>query len=91
MAMPKDECAAGIYPLQGDARKDPSNQFTPVDLSPVKNGLVGFCRLCEQWTMVKKVAPRKGYFVWHKSSTKGHVPQRFQGSGTPARTRGRRG
>ena len=90
MAMPKDECAAGIYPLEGDAETDAPNQFTPTVVSP--SGKVGWCPFCEQFTDVKQVAPRKGYFIWHKSSTKGNVrASETTASGKPARTRGRRG
>ena len=94
MAMPKDECAAGIYPLEGDAYEDPHNQFTPLNPQPTgdqQKTVVAKCQFCEQWIAVKVVPPRKGYFIWHKSSIKGNVrASETTASGKPARIRGRR-
>jgi hypothetical protein len=96
MAMPNNECAYGIYPIQGDAETDRPNTFTPtnVDSSDPKNPRA-VCGGCDQWTMVKTVAPRRGYFNFHKSSVQREAPGFSMGStsnnksGKPARVRGR--
>lgn len=94
MVMQDNICALGLYPLKGNAATDPpaiTRQFAPrdVDTSDPKNPRA-ICHMCDQWTMVKTVAPRKGYFGWHRSSIKGHVPSNMTtASGTPARVRGR--
>ena len=92
MVMPKDECAMGIFPRQGNTELDQHNQFTPritEELDP-KNPRA-LCHGCDQVTMIKTVPPRKGYFVWHKSSVKGRVTgESAKLSGKPARVRGRK-
>ncbi len=96
MAMPKDECAFGIYPL---ATKDnPSNiedvnfamreAFEPhnVDTSDPDNPKA-VCRGCDQVVPVKTVEPRRGFYNWHKSSAAGFKAVGDKRSGTPPRTR----
>ena len=85
-----NQCVAGMPNM---ITLDP-NQFRPLPSAPTdvlaEGALRKECHLCSQMVLVKINEPRKGYFVWHKSSIKGHVPQRFKGNGKPARVRGRR-
>ena len=92
MVFKDNECAAGIYPLQGDAATDAPNQFTPKGPIHTNEGInFATCHLCEQMTMVKQSTPRKNYFVFHKDSVKGEVTnETAKLSGKPARVRGRK-
>ena len=90
MVFKDNECAGGIYPLQGDAETDAPNQFTPKNVEGTPTGPFAVCHFCDQRTMIKINEPRKGYFVFHKSSIKGHVnSETAKLSGKPARVRGR--
>lgn len=100
MAMQNSECAMGMYPLKGNVTTDSPEitaQFAPrYGYASDSNGNVtAICHGCEQVTMVKLNAPRKGYFVFHHSSQQGSAPghdwsQTHGRKGTPARERGRK-
>jgi hypothetical protein len=91
-----NECAAGIYPLA--TKGNPNNvtgttplmreQFAPrnVDNSDPDNP-TGRCHLCEQPVPIKTREPRKGFYMWHKSSAAGYKAFGDTRSGKPARTR----
>lgn len=85
------KCATGMPMF---IRNDPE-AFRPRGAQSTRtlNGtttVTAVCHFCDQMTMVKSSEPRKGFFVEHSESQKGHTPQRFKGSGTPARVRNRR-
>ena len=94
-----NQCAGGIYPI--GTKDTPNNidtapalmleQFAPrLEITKVGNAVWAFCHLCMQKTLVKSVAPRKGFFVSHSSSVQGSgKPLGSKKSGTPARVRGR--
>ena len=99
-----NQCAAGQYPL--GTKDNPNNltdaaplmveQFAPrIEITKVDNAIWAFCHLCDQRTLVKSVAPRKGFFVAHSSSVQREAPGFSMGStsnnksGKPARVRGR--
>ena len=98
MAMNNNECAMGRFPLAGDASTDPerfTDQFAPRGEIREVNGIKSaLCHGCDQYTMVKSEKPRRGYFVYHKSSIQGsavgHDKSQTHGrKGTPPRKRGR--
>jgi hypothetical protein len=98
-----NSCASGIYPL--GTKDNPNNltdaaplmveQFAPrIEITKVDNAIWAFCHLCDQKTLVKSVAPRKGFFVAHNASVQGSAPgfstgQTHGNKGKPARVRGR--
>ena len=99
MAMGNNICAMGEFPINGNVAEDREEmlqQFAPrggIDKSAPKFHRA-ICHGCNQWTMVKQVMPRKGYFVHHKSSIQGSAPghdtsQTHGRKGTPPRERGR--
>lgn len=94
----KNECAMGSFPINGSVADDPEAmllQFAPRgEIREVNGVLSAMCHGCDQWTMVKSVMPRKGYFVFHNSSIQGSAPghdtsQSHGRKGTPPRERGR--
>jgi hypothetical protein len=99
MAMQKNACAMGQFPMQGDVSTDPERFTQPFaprgEIRNVNGVLSAMCHGCDQWTLVKSAAPRKGYFNIHKSSVQREAPGFSMGStsnnksGKPARVRGR--
>ena len=94
MAMGNNICAMGEFPINGivaEDREEMLRQFAPRGTIDGKRAV---CHGCDQWTMIKQVMPRKGYFVFHKSSIQGSAPghdtsQTHGRKGTPPRERGR--
>ena len=91
-----NECAFGVFPKFTKA--NPNNiedvnfamreTFEPhnVDTSDPDNPKA-VCRGCDQVVPIKTVAPRKGFYNWHKSSAAGFKAVSDRRSGTPPRTR----